>query len=106
MKPGAGSVMLPLGIARHFMFDMSDQALQLLAMGLDERKALIIEAMRRLRRPIWIGDLGPSASEYASFERAFRSLLAEGRIALDHRAARGRKYYALTTHPLAKRSDS
>jgi hypothetical protein len=69
----------------------------------EERKRFIVESMLRLQRPIWLGDLSPRASEFAAYEKAFRALLAEGRIALDSEGAYGRKYYRLVTLPSFQR---
>jgi hypothetical protein len=60
-----------------------------------QRKDTILETMHRLKRPICLADLAPRASEYAAYEKAFRELIAEGRILLDGTGIFRRKYYAL-----------
>jgi hypothetical protein len=40
-----------------------------------DRQRLVLDTMRRLNRPIWLGDLNPRPSERAAYAVAFRQLL-------------------------------
>lgn len=60
-----------------------------------QRKDIVLETMHRLKRPICLADLAPRASEHAAYEKAFKELIAEGRILLDRTGIFRRKYYAL-----------
>lgn len=53
--------------------------------------------MLRLKRPIWLGDLAPRATEYDAYGRALNELVEEGRI-VRLPARRGQRvYYSQTT---------
>jgi hypothetical protein len=59
------------------------------------RQQLVLETMRRLKRPIWLGDLYPRPTERAAFAMAFRKLLDAKMIKRSRSSGRGRTYYEL-----------
>ena len=62
---------------------------------LEERKQLVLQAMHRLQRPVWIGDLAVRASDCELFRPAFAALSNEGRIVRKRRHGASRVYYDL-----------
>jgi hypothetical protein len=61
----------------------------------EERKAFVLATIQRLQRPVCMADLSPRASEHGVYDKAFRELLAEGRIVVDRIGSRRVKFYAL-----------
>ena len=60
---------------------------------LEERKQAVLEAMKRLGRPIWAGDVAIKAVDQEAFRAAFRALLDEGKIVRRPGAKGDRAYY-------------
>jgi hypothetical protein len=60
----------------------------------EERKEFVLATIQRLQRPICMADLAPRASEHAVYDKAFKELLAEGRIVFDRIGFRRAKFYA------------
>ena len=54
------------------------------------RQQLVLETMRRLNRPIWLGDLNPRPTERAAFAIAFRQLLEAKMIKRSRSSGRDR----------------
>ena len=61
----------------------------------EDRKRVILEAMRVLDRPIWAGDVAPRISDQEQFRAAFLALLDEGAIERRPGAKGARTYYRL-----------
>ena len=64
--------------------------------GQAKRQQLVLDTMRRLNRPIWLGDLNPRPTERAAFAMAFQQLLEAKMIKRSSSSGRSRTYYQLT----------
>jgi hypothetical protein len=71
----------------------------------EERKAFVLATIQRFQRPICMADLSPRASEHAVYDKAFKHLLAEGRIVVDGIGSRRAKFYALPPSEQAGNQD-
>jgi hypothetical protein len=60
----------------------------------EERKHLILKAMRELERPVWAGDVTARVGEQEMLRAAFRALVEEGKILRLPGAKGARAYYA------------
>ena len=60
---------------------------------LEERKTFLLERVRLLGRPIWVGDVATNAIEQESYRAAFRALAEERKLVQRPGPKGGRAYY-------------
>jgi hypothetical protein len=60
---------------------------------LEERQRFVLEAARRLSRPLWAGDVATNAMEQELYRAAFCALVDEGKLLRRPGAKGSRAYY-------------